>query len=315
MALNFPSSPTIGQVYSDSTSGFSYEWDGTVWKSYSPSSSNQIQSLDDISASFDGITQSFALTSGGGAIYPASSRSLIINLGGVIQDATDDYTVSGSNIIFSTPPTNGLSFSGISLGPAIPINTIPDGTVTDGSLTVSNDLSVVGVVTATAFYGDGSNLSNIISGVGIATEGGSVGTGATVLDFRGAGISTVTVSSGIATINIEGGGGGGGGGVTETETTVSTTNPTGVGSFATATYRSANVVLQITQGTNYQVGKYSMIHDGSSVTIIEESSIATNAMLGSFDGVINGSNAEIRVTLASAGIATVTAKIDTVTIP
>ena len=41
--------------------------------------------------------------------------------------------------------------------------------------------------------------------IGIATEGGTVGTGVTLLDFRGAGISTVTVSSGIGTINITGG--------------------------------------------------------------------------------------------------------------
>lgn len=69
---------------------------------------------------------------------------------------------------------------------------------------------VVGVVTATSFFGDGSGIDlsgNPTTGIGIATEGGTVGTGATVLDFRGAGISTVTVSSGIATINIEGGGG------------------------------------------------------------------------------------------------------------
>jgi len=45
------------------------------------------------------------------------------------------------------------------------------------------------------------------STLGIATAGGTVGTGVTLLDFRGAGISTVTVSSGIGTINIIGGGG------------------------------------------------------------------------------------------------------------
>lgn len=56
------------------------------------------------------------------------------------------------------------------------------------------------------FLGDGSNLTAVI-GSGIATAGGTVGTGATILDFRGSGISTVTVSSGIATINITGGGG------------------------------------------------------------------------------------------------------------
>jgi hypothetical protein len=68
VALNFPSSPTIGQVYTDATSGFSYEWNGTVWRSYSPSSSSQIKVIDDISGSFNGVTQSFPLTTSGFAL-------------------------------------------------------------------------------------------------------------------------------------------------------------------------------------------------------------------------------------------------------
>ncbi len=56
-----------------------------------------------------------------------------------------------------------------------------------------------GIVT---YYGDGSQLSNIISGVGIATASGIVGTGVTLIDLRGTGISTVVVSSGIGTINV-----------------------------------------------------------------------------------------------------------------
>jgi hypothetical protein len=163
MALNFPSSPTIGQIYIDSTSGFSYEWDGTVWKSYSASSSSNIRVLDDISSSFNGITNSFPITSNSTALTPPSSQSLIINLGGVVQDPSDDYSVSGSNLIFSTPPQTGLTFSGVSLGPAIPINTIPDGTTTDGSLVVS------GTLTATTFVGDGSGLTGAGSTVGIDT--------------------------------------------------------------------------------------------------------------------------------------------------
>ena len=163
MALNFPNSPTLNQVYTDTTSGFSYQWNGTVWISFSAASSNQIKVLDDISGSFTGIAFTFALTSSGTSISPPNAQSLIINLGGVIQDPSDDYIVSGSNIIFSTAPTNGLSFSGVSLGPAIPVNTIPDGTVTGGSLTVA------GILSTTNLY-----VAGVSTFVGLATHTGTI---------------------------------------------------------------------------------------------------------------------------------------------
>jgi hypothetical protein len=198
MALNFPNSPTLNQVYTDTTSGFSYQWNGTVWISFSAATSNQIRVLDDISGSFNNSTLTFALTSGSTSISPPNKQSLIINLGGVIQDPSDDYSVSGSNITFSTAPNNGLSFSGISLGPAIPINTIPDGTVTAGSLTVAgllsttnlfvsgistfiglathtgtifgSNLSLTGIVTATSFVGSGANLTGIATTENVRTN-------------------------------------------------------------------------------------------------------------------------------------------------
>ena len=129
MALNFPSSPTIGQVYTDATSGFSYEWDGTVWRSYSPSSSSQIKIIDDISGSFNGVTQSFPLTTSGFALSVVNNASLRISLGGVIQSPGVDYSVSGTNIVFTTAPESSLSFSGISLGPAIPVDYANNGNV------------------------------------------------------------------------------------------------------------------------------------------------------------------------------------------
>ena len=217
MALNFPSSPTVGQVYTDSVSGFSYEWNGTVWISFSAASSSQIKVIDDISGSFTGIAFTFALTSNSASISPPNAQSLIINLGGVIQDPSDDYIVSGSNIIFSTAPNNGLSFSGVSLGPAIPVNTIPDGTVTGGSFTVAGLLSTtnlfvsgistfVGLATHTGTI-FGSNLS--LTGVATATEFDITGSSNT---FNAGGLSVgvatattlkvgtgVTISSGIVT--------------------------------------------------------------------------------------------------------------------
>ena len=75
------------------------------------------------------------------------------------------------------------------------------------------------------YYGDGSNLTGVISGIGINTSGGNVGYGITLLDLRGAGVSTVTPpSSGIATVFITGGGGGGGGGSISTESATPTAN-------------------------------------------------------------------------------------------
>ena len=241
MALNFPNSPTVGQVYTDTDAGFSYEWDGTVWKSYSAASSSQIKVLDDISGSFNGTQDTFALSSNSSSLTPLNSASLIINLGGVVQDPSDDYSVSGSNIVFSTPPSGGLSFSGVSLGPAIPVNSIPDGTTTSGSLSVASaltasSLSVSGIATASSFVGDLSgnatgltgtpnldvgivtatelNVTTISGGaiLGIQSGGQSVGAGATTLNFIGTG-NTFSYNAGTKTldISIQGGGGGGSG--------------------------------------------------------------------------------------------------------
>ena len=92
--------------------------------------------------------------------------------------------------------------------------------VTGGGIFVTS-----GVVTATSFSGDGSDLTNVISGVGVNTEGGNVGYGITVLDLRGAGVSTVTAPSlGISTVFITGGGSGGGGGGISTEAVTPTAN-------------------------------------------------------------------------------------------
>ena len=38
MSLNFPSSPSVGQIYYDETAQYFYEWDGVVWKSITQSS-------------------------------------------------------------------------------------------------------------------------------------------------------------------------------------------------------------------------------------------------------------------------------------
>ena len=204
MALNFPSNPTVGQVYSDTDSGFSYEWDGVVWKSFTTASASNIKRIDDISSSFNGILTSFALTSNSSPVTPTNNQSLVVNLGGVIQDPTDDYTITNNNIVFSTAPVSGLSFSAILLGTSYStvsqtseyasvagiatyasnagistyastagISTVAEnltnspniivGSVTANSVSVGSNIEIgnAGVITATSFHGDGSQLNGI----------------------------------------------------------------------------------------------------------------------------------------------------------
>ena len=106
-----------------------------------------------------------------------------------------------------------------------------------------------------------------------------------------------------------------GGGSEEVDNIVSQTTATGVGTMSAAENRAASIRALIQQGTNYQVGRYLMIHDNSTVTVVEESAVATGSMLGSFDGVISGGNAVLRVTMVSAAsTAVVTTLIDKITI-
>lgn len=147
MALNFPDSPTLNQVYTDSNSGFSYQWDGVVWKSYTPSASSQIKILDDISGSFDGVTNNFPITISGNSFTPANAQQLRIVLGGIVQEPIADYVVSGDTIAFTTAPTFGLSFSGVSLGPALPAV----GIASTGTVYVRQQYSPTGVQTTFTF--------------------------------------------------------------------------------------------------------------------------------------------------------------------
>ena len=107
---------------------------------------------------------------------------------------------------------------------------------------------------------------------------------------------------------------GGGGGAAETDVAVSSTSATAVYTIAHATYRSAYMIMQITQGSAYQVGRYLVIHDGTTATIVEESAIATGSMLGTFTAGIDGSNLKVYVNMGSASSATVTVLPNPVTV-
>ena len=227
-------------------------------------------------------------------IYHNASHSIINNSTGDLRIESDRVELlNNASDAFYLNADNGGA-----------VNLYHNGTKTFE--TGSDGVIATGIVTATGGFALG------IHSAGTSVVSGPVKT----LNFVGTG-NTFAYNASTDTIDISiAGGSGGGSGVTETDTTVSTVNPTGVGSFATASFRSASVIAQINQlNTDFQVGRYLMIHDGTTVTVVEESAVSTGStMLGSFTGVIDGSNVELRVTLASAGVSTVTTKIDTVTV-
>ena len=50
--------------------------------------------LDDISSQFNGTQKTFNLTSGGNLFYPGSAFSILVVLGGVIQEPESAYPTS-----------------------------------------------------------------------------------------------------------------------------------------------------------------------------------------------------------------------------
>ena len=72
------------------------------------------------------------------------------------------------------------------------------------------------------------------------------------------------------------------------------------------------MLVGITQGTSYQTGRYLIIHDNTTPTILEESALATGDMIATFDATIAGGNLTVRVNMSNAGLATVAVKMDTI---
>ena len=165
------------------------------------------------------------------------------------------------------------------------------GNVTAGAFTVG---------TAATVYANG----NITAGIVTATEfvvGAAVTIGRTDGNATFAGIVTATsfVGDGSGLTDVPGG-------ASEEDTAVSSTSATSVYSVAHADYRSASIIIQITQGSAYQVGRYLVIHDGTTASILEESAVATGSMLGTFTTGIDGANLKVYVNMGSASSATVT---------
>jgi len=249
-----------------------------------------------------------------GAANAANTR--VLNVG--VVTANNVYAAFTGDV---TGDATGLSGS-----PTITVTAVNVGTA--ATLSANGNVAFAGLATANGGVQVGTSATIFANGnaafAGVATANGgfnigiqSAGivvaqnVGISTLNFVGSG-NSITYHSASNTLGIEISGGSGG--VSETSTDVSSTSATGVGSFAIADYRSAAIIAQVDQSGTYQVGRYLMIHDGTTVTVVEEASVSTgDSQIASYSGTIVGTNAEFQVTMGSSGIATVTTKLDTVT--
>ena len=139
--------------------------------------------LDDLQSQFNGTKTTFNLTSGGASYTPGSANTLLVSLGGVIQEAITAFTVTNDQITFSNPPPAGENIFIIALGSAVSIGTPADGTI-DATKLKSNfgnysgigTIIMSGIVSATSLRGDGSLFTGVSAGkfvsdsVGIVTN-------------------------------------------------------------------------------------------------------------------------------------------------
>ena len=91
--------------------------------------SGDYRKLDDISSSFDGSETEFTLQVGSANVTPPKETTMLISVGGILQEPVSAYTVSGSTLTFTSAPASGADFFGILLGDTMAIGTPSDGTI------------------------------------------------------------------------------------------------------------------------------------------------------------------------------------------
>jgi len=158
--------------------------------------------LDNIESGFNGITTAFNLTSGGSAFYPGSAYSLLVSLGGIIQEPEIGFTINNSTLTFAAAPVGSDDCFIVALGQSLGIGVPSAGTVGSSELAadsvgdreLKNDITYTGILTAS-----GANLTGITttltSAVGVQSGTTTIGVGVTTLKFVGSGNTFQYVSA------------------------------------------------------------------------------------------------------------------------
>ena len=120
-------------------------------------SSSTFLKLDSIQPLFNGNRVTFPLTLGGEAFFPGNPYTLLVSLGGVIQEAISAFQIVEDTITFASAPTSGANFFCVVLATT---NVAPLKTLTIGSRAGAQVLDLHGRKLAIA---DRSGLKHTIS--------------------------------------------------------------------------------------------------------------------------------------------------------
>ena len=86
------------------------------------------------SLTFDGSATTFAITVSGVAFTPPSVFAMMVSLNNVVLNPGVDFSISGPNISFVTPPAAFTPFFGLLFGDTLYTGTPSDNTVSDSKI-------------------------------------------------------------------------------------------------------------------------------------------------------------------------------------
>ncbi len=139
---------------------------------------------------------------GGGLVSSVFGRT-----GDVVLTNNDDITIRNITGVAATF-TGSVSIGGtLTYEDVTNIDSVGIVTARTGIKVLAGGINAVGVVTATQFKGDGSQLTGIISGITVKEEGSALSTQATTLNFVGSNV-TASGSGAEKTITVVAGAGG-----------------------------------------------------------------------------------------------------------
>ena len=104
-------------------------------------SSGAFAKIDDISSQFNNSKTVFNLTIGNEAFFPGNPYTLLVSLGGVIQEPLTSFTIADDQITFASAPQSGANFFCVVLATT---NVAPIKTLTVGARSGSQTLDLHG---------------------------------------------------------------------------------------------------------------------------------------------------------------------------